>query len=69
MEPDLAQLPYRDAKESALRRFHSEFLGKLLEATQGNVSQAAQLCGLERQGLQQIMRRYGIRPEDYRTGS
>ena len=68
MEPNLAQLPYRDAKESALRRFHSEFLGKLLEATQGNVSQAAQLCGLERQGLQQIMRRYGIRAEDYRPG-
>jgi transcriptional regulator with PAS, ATPase and Fis domain len=69
MDLNLAQLPYRDAKESALSRFHSEYLGKLLEATQGNVSQAAQLCGLERQGLQQIMRRYGIKAEDYRPGS
>jgi DNA-binding NtrC family response regulator len=60
------QLPYREAKEDALRRFHSEYVRKLLQATQGNVSQAAQLCGLERQGLQQIMRRYGIRAEEYR---
>ncbi|MFZ1986858.1 MAG: helix-turn-helix domain-containing protein [Desulfatitalea sp.] len=34
---------------------------------QGNVSQAARLCGLERQALQQIMRRYGIRAEVFRT--
>jgi DNA-binding NtrC family response regulator len=68
-ESDFAQLPYRDAKEDALRRFHTTYLGKLLEATQGNVSQAAQRCGLERQGLQQIMRRYSIRAEDYRPNS
>jgi transcriptional regulator with GAF, ATPase, and Fis domain len=30
------------------------------------VTQAAKLCGLERQVLQQIMRRYGIKAEDFR---
>jgi len=69
VESNLARLPYREAKEDALRRFNSEYLQELLKTTQGNVSQAAQLCGLERQGLQQVMRRYGIRAEDYRTGS
>jgi DNA-binding NtrC family response regulator len=69
VESDLGRLPYREAKDDALRQFHSEYLQKLLKTTQGNVSQAAQLCGLERQGLQQVMRRYGIRAEDYRTGS
>jgi DNA-binding NtrC family response regulator len=64
----LQQLPYRQAKEDALRRFNSEYLRNLLEATRGNVSQAAQNCGMERQGLQQIMRRYGIRAEDFRRG-
>lgn len=67
--PDFTPSLYRDAKEDALRRFHSEYLGKLLEAAQGNITQAALRCGLERQGLQQIMRRYGIRAEDYRSGS
>ncbi len=69
VDNDLRQRPYREAKEDALRRFHSEYLRRLLEATHGNVSQAALLCGLERQGLQQIMRRYGIRAEEYRQYS
>jgi DNA-binding NtrC family response regulator len=69
VESGLQPFPYRQAKEDALRRFHAEYLENLLQATRGNVSQAAQLCGLERQGLQQIMRRYGIRAEDYRRGS
>jgi predicted HTH domain antitoxin len=30
------------------------------------VTHAARLCGLERQSLQQIMRRYGIQAEQYR---
>ncbi len=64
-EPD--QLTeYREAKDEVLRRFHENYLKKILCATQGNVSHAARLCGLERQGLQQVMRRYGIHAEKYR---
>ncbi len=57
---------YREAKEETLRRFHTEYIGNALSETNGNVTQAAKLCGLERQALQQLLRRYGIRPEDYR---
>lgn len=67
--PDTAgvrRLPYREAKEEVMRRFHGEYIGRLLAATQGNVSQAARECGLERQALQQLMRRYAIRSELYR---
>ena len=64
---NILDFPYRDAKEALLQRFNTEYIGGLLTATQGNVSQAAQLCGMERQALQQVMRRYGIRAEDYRT--
>jgi DNA-binding NtrC family response regulator len=59
--------PYREAKEDVLRHFNAEYIGNLLVATQGNVSRAAHRCGLERQALQQIMRRYGIRAEGFRT--
>lgn len=60
---------YREAKEEVLKRFHESYLEKVLSATQGNVTHAARLCGLERQGLQQVMRRYGIQPEKYRGNS
>ncbi|MCK8604042.1 sigma-54-dependent transcriptional regulator [Desulfoferrobacter suflitae] len=63
------ELDYREAKEEVLRRFHASYIGNLLANTQGNVTQAAKLCGLERQGLQQIMRRYGIRPDKFRDNT
>jgi DNA-binding NtrC family response regulator len=62
-----ANMPYKDAKEEAMRGFHAEYLGNVLSVTQGNVSQAAKLCGLERQALQQLLRRHGIRSDAYRT--
>ncbi len=68
--PDAAAvdgLPYKEAKEEMLKRFNSTFIGNLLEKTCGNVSQAARECGLERQSLQQIMRRYDISADDYRA--
>ena len=57
---------YRDAKEETLQHFNHAFIGKLLAANKGNVTQAAKQCGLERQALQQIMKRYGIKAEVYR---
>ena len=59
-------LPYKEAKEETLRRFNSRYIGDLLSANKGNVTQAAKSCGLERQALQQIMRRYRIKADDYR---
>jgi DNA-binding NtrC family response regulator len=57
---------YRDTKEQFLRQFHEDYIGKILAQTEGNVTQAAKICGIERQALQQLMRRYGIRSEDFR---
>jgi DNA-binding NtrC family response regulator len=62
-------LPYRQAKEEILKRFHAEYLGDLLNRTHGNVTRAARLGGMERQAFQQLLRRYGIRSELYRSGA
>jgi DNA-binding NtrC family response regulator len=63
----IENLPYRQAKEEILKRFHAEYLGELLNRTRGNVTQAARLGGMERQAFQQLLRRYGIRSEVYRS--
>jgi len=60
------QSDYREAKEAMLRRFNHGYIGRLLAEHDGNVTQAAKSCGLERQALQQIMRRYGVKASDYR---
>ena len=57
---------YKEAKEDMLQRFNAAYIGHLLSQSGGNVTQAAKLCGLERQSLQQIMRRYRIDPSQYR---
>jgi len=59
-------LAYKDAKEQVLKQFNADFIGNLLIMSKGNVTQAARLCGLERQALQQIMRRYGMKAEPFR---
>ncbi len=64
--PDIRSLPYKTAKERVLQTFNTDYIGALLTETAGNVTQAAKMCGMERQALQQIMRRYDISAEDFR---
>jgi DNA-binding NtrC family response regulator len=64
---DFQGLGYKQAKQHYLEKFNQDYLGELLSSCKGNVSQAARVCGLERQALQQIMRRYGIRADEYRN--
>lgn len=63
---DLYAIPYNDAKAEILERFSRDYLTNLLSGYNGNVTNAAQACGLERQGLQRIMRRYGVVSADFK---
>jgi DNA-binding NtrC family response regulator len=63
---DFSLISYKDAKQQNLQQFNAQYIGRLLSECKGNVSHAARLCGLERQALQQIIRRYGIRADEYR---
>ena len=67
IEGTVNNLPYRKAKEQTLQEFNAHYIGHLLTVSKGNVSQAARHCGLERQALQQIMRRYDIDAAPYRN--
>jgi DNA-binding NtrC family response regulator len=64
---DVQNMHYKKAKEEMLWRFHREYLGQLLQRNNGNVTRSARECGLERQALQQIMRRYGMKSKDFRS--
>jgi len=63
---NLFKLPYKEAKEELLQQFNHNYIGTLLSLTGGNVTQAARQCGLERQALQQIMKRFTIDADTYR---
>ncbi len=58
---------YNDAKAEMVTQFSISYLHNLLTRHGGNVTSAAAGCGLERQALQRIMRRYGIVSSDFKT--
>ena len=47
---------YEQGKQEALRRFRTLFIERALTATKGNVTHAAERCGLTRAAFQRIMR-------------
>ncbi|MCP4899537.1 MAG: sigma-54-dependent Fis family transcriptional regulator [bacterium] len=49
-------LSYQEGKEEALRTFRRSFIARALTATGGNVTRAAERCGLTRAAFQRIMR-------------
>ncbi|MEJ5330492.1 MAG: sigma-54 dependent transcriptional regulator [Desulfobaccales bacterium] len=59
-------LSYKPAKERLVQDFTQAYVIDLLQKTRGNVSQAAAISGLGRASFQKILRRLGIKPEDYR---
>ena len=64
----LASLSYKAAVNLARDRISRDYLVALLRTFRGNVTQAAERAGLERESLHRLLRRYGLRAEAYRDG-
>jgi DNA-binding NtrC family response regulator len=58
--------PYRKAREIALSDFERRYFTRLLRRTEGNLSEAARLAGLDRSNLRRALARLGMRPEEWR---
>ncbi len=59
-------LGFREAKQRALMNFYKTYITAALVRNKGNISKTAEECSMMRQSLQQIMKRCGINPEDFR---
>jgi DNA-binding NtrC family response regulator len=57
---------FKEARKQALTNFYRTYLTTALTRNKGNVSKTAEECSMLRQSLQQIMKRCGINPEDFR---
>ena len=62
----LQHLDYAGAKEVVLKEFTESYLRSAICRSQGNISVAAKSCGMERQALQRLLRRYRISVEEFR---
>jgi len=64
---DIMDLPFRDAKEKMIQMFHAQYIQSILENSSGNISQAADEAGIQRQYLHRLMKEAGINAEAYKS--
>ncbi len=62
----LAALPYKDAVAGARDRVSRDYLVALMKEFGGNVTRAAERAGVERESLHRLLRKYGLRSDDYK---
>ncbi|HET9063405.1 MAG TPA: sigma-54 dependent transcriptional regulator, partial [Candidatus Binatia bacterium] len=62
----LAALSYRAVVELSRDRASREYLVSLMRACGGNVTKAAERAQIERESLHRLLKRFQIRPEDFR---
>ena len=55
-DSELFAMPFKEAKDMLIDRFHSEYISRVLSRNAGNVSKAARESGLKRQYLHRLMR-------------
>jgi two-component system response regulator AtoC len=63
----LAALPYKDAVAGARDRVSREYLVALMTEFGGNVTRAAERAGMERESLHRLLRKYGLRSDDFKA--
>jgi DNA-binding NtrC family response regulator len=63
----LADLSYRAVVELSRDRVSREYLVSLMRACAGNVTKAAERAQMERESLHRLLKRYRIRPEEFRA--
>jgi two-component system response regulator AtoC len=60
-------LPYREAIAAERERTTRDYLVNLLREVHGNVTQAAERAGIERESFHRLMKRHGVHAEDFRS--
>ena len=62
-------LTYREVVDLARDRSSREYLITLMRELGGNVTEAARRAGMERESLHRLLKRYGVRSEDFKQRS
>jgi DNA-binding NtrC family response regulator len=63
----VTEMPFREAKERAIQYFHSQYIRRLLEQYDGNISRAAEAAGIQRQYLHRLIKEAGIETTEFKS--
>lgn len=59
-------MPYREVVERERERVSRDYLTALMREFHGNVTRAAERAGMERESLHRLLRRYGVRGDEFK---
>lgn len=62
----LVKMPFREAVDLARRRASRDYLVALLREFNGNVTRAAERAGMERESLHRLLKRFGVRSDEFK---
>jgi len=65
---DLAELTYREATDASREETNRRYLEAVLRRFRGDVNEAAQHAGIERESFYRLLRRCGLSADDFREG-
>jgi DNA-binding NtrC family response regulator len=63
---NLLDRPYAEARQALLAGFERRYLTRLLGGSGGRIGEAARLAGLNERSLYALLRRHGLRKEDFK---
>jgi two-component system nitrogen regulation response regulator GlnG len=58
--PDVLELPFKEAKAQLVEAFERDYLKALLERHHGNISRAASEAGIDRNYIHRLVKKYGL---------
>jgi len=67
--PHIEKLSYRDMLDTARDRATREYLVALMKELGGNVTQAAERAGIERESMHRLLKKHGVRSDDFKPKS
>lgn len=56
---------FREAKQQVVESFEKNYIQDLLQKSSGNITHAAQVAGMDRKNLQDLIKKHGLTPADY----
>lgn len=60
-------LPLEEARRQVVERFERDYLERALTQARGRIAETAQIAGVSERTLYSMMKRYGLRKEDFKT--
>ncbi len=66
LDEEILKKPFREARDEFMLMFFRQYIEARLKDTRGNISQAAETAGIQRQYMHRLMKQVGLEAEDYR---